>query len=137
MSVPEPMRHKGRLEVHVKCQYLASYTIKILANPKSFPPEVDEELIHRIKACAIDIYAKSWSANKLNARPSEVDRAMRYSLQREAWSLCNELMAYIGIAKQVFHLKSKRMKYWSGLITEAQRLIQGWIESDAMRYGRL
>lgn len=30
MSVPEPLRHKGRLEVHVKAQYLASYTIKIL-----------------------------------------------------------------------------------------------------------
>lgn len=31
MSVPEPLRHKGRLEVHVKGQYLASYTIKILS----------------------------------------------------------------------------------------------------------
>lgn len=136
MSVPEPMRHKGRLEVHIKCQYLASYTIKILANEKTFPPEVDSELVSRIKNCAIDIYAKTWSANKLNVKSNEIDRAMRYQLQREAWNQCNEMLAYIGIAKQVFHLRAKRMKYWGGLITEAQRLIQGWIESDAIRYGR-
>ena len=52
MSVPEPLRHKGRLEVHVKAQYLASYTIKILGNNKTFPADVDYVLTDRIKACA-------------------------------------------------------------------------------------
>lgn len=85
MSVPEPKRHKGRLEVHVKCQYLASYTIKILANEKTFPPDVDKELICRIKNCAIDIYVKAWEANRLNAKPGGEDRLMRYQLQKQAW----------------------------------------------------
>ena len=60
MSVPEPLRHKGRLEVHVKAQYLASYTIKILSNNKTFPAEVDYVLTDRIKGCALDIYAKAF-----------------------------------------------------------------------------
>lgn len=93
MSVPEPLRHKGRLEVHVKAQYLASYTIQILANHKTFPPELDSELVRRIKDCAISIYAKSWSANKINATTNKVNREMRYRLQREAWMLCNEMLA--------------------------------------------
>ena len=77
MSVPEPLRHKGRLEVHVKAQYLASYTIKILANDKTFPPEIDGELVKRIKDSAISIYAKAWSANKINASTNKVNREMR------------------------------------------------------------
>lgn len=129
MSVPEPLRHKGRLEVHVKAQYLASYTIKILANNKTFPPEVDGELVKRIKDSAISIYAKTWSANKINATTNKVNREMRYRLQREAWMLCNEMLAYIGIAKQVFHLREKRMMYWSWLITSTQALIQSWMDA--------
>ena len=136
LSVPEPLRHKGRLEVHVKAQYLASYTIKILANDKTFPPEIDGELVKRIKDSAISIYAKAWSANKINASTNKVNREMRYRLQREAWMLCNELLAYIGIAKQVFHLREKRMKYWSWLIISTQALIQSWIDSDVERYGQ-
>ena len=55
MSVPEGKRHKGRLEVHVKAQSLASYTAQILSNEKVFNPEVDTEIIRRIKNCAYDI----------------------------------------------------------------------------------
>ena len=135
MSVPEPLRHKGRLEVHVKCQYLASYTVKILGNEKVFQPETDGELTHRIKCCALDIYAKAWAANKIHAEANAVNREMRYRLQEEAIALCNDMLAYIGIAKQVYHLRNKRMKYWGGLIIEAQALIQAWKESDIKRYG--
>lgn len=136
MSVPEPLRHKGRLEVHVKAQYLASYTIRILGNEKIFDPEVDKELIHRIKCCALDIYAKLWSANKIHADTNAINREIRYRLQVEAWMLCNEMLAYIGIAKQVFHLRKNRMKYWGELICEVQALIQAWKESDVSRYGQ-
>ena len=134
--MPEPLRHKGRLEVHVKAQYLASYTIKILANDNTFPPEIDGELVRRIKDSAISIYAKAWSANKINASTTKVNREMRYRLQREAWMLCNEMLAYIGIAKQVFHLREKRIHYWGRLITGEQSLIQAWIDSDVERYGQ-
>lgn len=136
MSVPEPERHKGRLEVRVKAQYLASYTVKILKNPKVFDPEVDEELIKRIKGCALDIYAKSWAANKINAEANRKNREMRYEAQERAITLCDEMHAYIGAAKQVFHLRKRRMKYWSGLITEVRALLQGWKESDVKRYGQ-
>ena len=84
MSVPEPLRHKGRLEVHIKAQYLASYTVKILSNEKVFDTKIDAELIRRIKCCAFDIYAKAWSANKIRADTNSINREMRYRLQEEA-----------------------------------------------------
>ena len=136
LGVAEPLRHKGRLEVHVKAQFLASYTAEILKNQKIFNPEVDSMLIDRMRSCAYDIYVKSWQANKINAGTSGVNRVMRYRLQDEALLLCDELHACIGIAKKVYHLRSKRMKYWSGLIMEVRRLLQAWKESDANRYGQ-
>lgn len=135
MSVPEPLRHKGRLEVHVKAQFLASYTIKILGNEKVFPPTVDKELVRRIRNRAMDIYAKAWAANKIHAEANPVNREMRFRMQEDSILLCDAMLAYIGIAKQVFHLRNKRMKYWGGLITEVQSLLQAWKESDIKRYG--
>lgn len=136
MSVPDGKRHKGRLEVHVKAQSLASYTAQILSNEKVFNPEVDTEIIRRIKNCAYDIYSKAWSANKIRADTNDVNRRMRYERQEEAILLCDEMLAYIGIAKQVFHLRSNRMKHWSGRIIEVQKLLQAWKESDVSRYGK-
>ena len=60
MSVAEPLRHKGRLEVHVKAQFLAAYTAEILKNQNIFNPDVDKNLIDRIRNCSIDIYVKAW-----------------------------------------------------------------------------
>ena len=136
MSVPEPERRKGRLEVHIKAQALAAYTAEILKNQKTFSPEVDAELISRIRNCSYDIYVKAWQANKIRAETSELNRSMRYRLQEEAILLCDELHASIGIAKRVYHLRKRRMKYWSGLITEVRALIQAWKESDVKRYGQ-
>ena len=135
MSVAEPLRHKGRLEVHVKAQFLASYTAEILKNQKIFNPEVDKVLIDRMRNCAYDIYVKSWQANKIRAETNVVNRTMRYSLQEEAILLCDELHACIGIAKKIYHLRDKRMKYWSGLIMEVRKLLQAWKESDVICYG--
>ena len=136
MSVPEGKRTKSRMEVHVKAQALATYTARILSNEKTFKPEVDREIVDRIRNCAYDIYAKAWSANKIQAETNDVNRRMRYQLQEEAILLCDTMLAYIGIAKQVFHLRSKRVKYWAGQITEVQGLIQKWKESDVKRYGQ-
>ena len=136
LSVAEPLRHKGRLEVHIKAQFLASYTAQILKNEKIFDPNIDKTLIERMRNCAYDIYVKAWQANKIRAETNAINRAMRYKLQEEAILLCDELYACIGIAKSVYHLRQRRMKYWSGLITEIRKLLQAWKESDVDRYGQ-
>lgn len=136
LSVAEPLRHKGGLEVHVKAQALATYTSQILKNTNIFNPEVDKYLIKRIKKHAIKIYENAWAANKIRADTNNKNRKRRYKLQQKALSRCDKLHADIGIAKGVFHLRMKRMKYWSGLISEVRNLLQAWIESDVDRYGQ-
>lgn len=124
------------MEVHIKARELAVYTVKILSNEKVFNPTIDREIIDRIRNCAYDIDAKSWTANKIRADTNQINRSMRYTLQQESILLCSEMLSYIGIAKQVFHLKSRRVKYWSSLIVEVQALLQAWKESDVNRYGQ-
>lgn len=136
MSVAEPLRHKGRLEVHIKAQFLAAYTAQILKNEKIFDPKIDQALIERMRNCAYDIYIKSWQANKVRAETNAINRSMRYRLQEESILLCDELHACIGIAKSLYHLRHRRMKYWSGLITDVRKLLQAWKESDVDRYGQ-
>ena len=70
MSVPEGKRTKGRMKVFIEAQSLASYTAQILSNTKTFNPQIDEEIISRIKNCGYDIYAKAWRANKIHAEAS-------------------------------------------------------------------
>ena len=122
--------------MHVKAQFLATYTAQILKNEKIFDPNVDATLIDRMRTCAFDIYVKSWQANKIRAETNQINRNMRYKLQEEAILTCDELHACIGIAKKLYHLRSKRMKYWSGLIIDVRQLLQAWKESDVSRYGQ-
>ena len=136
MSVPEPERHKGRMEVHVKVQALAAHTAKIVSNPNVFNPENDPLLIEEIKRIAYEIYAKAWTANKIRADANHVNREMRYRLQEEAILLCDRLHAYIGIAKTLYHVRNRKMKHWSNMISETRALLQAWKESDVVRYGK-
>lgn len=136
MSVPEGERRKGRLEVHVKAQFLAVHTAKILSNKNVFDPGIDPVIIYRIKNCAYDIFAKTWAANQIRADTNTLNRVWRYNLQEEALLLCDEMLAYIGMAKQVFHLRKPKTKYWANLVVEVKRLIQAWKESDVKRYGQ-
>lgn len=136
MSVPQPLRSKNQMEVHVKARELAAYTAHILKNSKVFDPNVDEELIKRIKNCAYDICVKSWGANRLHADTSREDRVARYRLQEESIILCGDMLVYINIAKSVFHLHRKRMKYWGEMIQNVGALLQKWKESDVDRYGK-
>lgn len=134
MSVPAPLRRQGHLEVHTKALELAKHTAKILSNESIFDPNIDSEIISRIRNCAYDIYAKSWSANCIRATTKSAFE-LRHQLQVESILHCDQMFAYINIAKQVFHLRTRKIQYWSGLITDVKKLLQAWKDGDMRRNG--
>ena len=136
MSVPEGKRTESRMKVFVEAQELCAYTVQITSNTKTFNPQVDDDIIKRIRNCGYDIYAMAWRANKIRADTSKENRLLRYDLQMDAIGLCDDMLVYIGIAKKVFHLSSKRMKYWAGKILDVQKLLRAWKDSDIRRYGK-
>lgn len=136
MSVAEGERSQSKLEVIVKALDLATYTIKITNNPKVFLPEYRSSLTDDIIRTAKDIYIDAWTANNVLVKTAD-DWKIRRMLQERAARNCNNLLALMQLAKTVFHLKSKRIKYWTEKTVTVRGHIRDWREGDSKRYGKL
>ena len=136
MSVPVNQRSHGKLEACSKAYELVTYTLKITKNKKIFTVEYQECLTNHIISAALDIFMMASSANeKLVKSENDLQNYQdRLGLQRAALDRCGDLIRLIYIAKPVFHLTSKRVKYWHGLTKETKNLIKAWNEADEKRF---
>ena len=132
MSVPVPKRGHGELEVNTKARNLAVYTLRILANPKHFPQD-QAAFIETIRETTLEISALCWEANNIRVEDDPARYERRIQKQDEAADLCNRLCHLIEIAKPLFHLDTKRVRYWIGLANELRGLIRGWRKKDVQR----
>lgn len=112
MSVNESERGKGKFDVLIKANDLAVYTIRITKNPKIFLPEYQTALTNDIIHTAKEIFTKAWTANNIRVGDEPRNWLERKKLQQEAARECNNLLAFIQMAKPLYHLTSKRVKYW-------------------------
>ncbi len=133
MSVPVNQRTHGKLEACVKAHDLCCYTLQITANKKIFMTQYQEALTNRIIEAAVTIHTLCWSANNIKV-DSEYDYNERIRYQDKAAIQCNVLLSLIEIAKKIFHLETRRVTYWSGLVIDTRNLIRGWRSSDKKRY---
>lgn len=136
MSVPETERGKGKFDVLIKANDLATYTIRITKNPKVFLPEYQTALTDDIIRAAKNVFINAWTANNIRVVERD-DWAERKRLQEQAAQECNNLLALIQIAKPVYHLKTKRVKYWGQKIIDTRNAIRDWKAGDNKRYGKL
>lgn len=137
MSVPEGERTKSKLEVLVKSRELASYTLHICTNVNTFPPQFQGAITSRIEETAISIFMDCWTANNVLVNEDPEKWLYRKRLQERAANNCNNLLALIQIAQEVFHLKFKRVKFWGAKVLDVRNLIRGWKTSDCKRYDHL
>ena len=133
MSVPQSLRSESKLDVIIKARSLASYTIQITKNPKTFPPEYNNGITNRIIESATKIYMNCWTANNIYVKSVE-DLQERLWLQETACLECNNLLALIQLAQPIFHLKTNRIKFWGSKAIEVRNKIRAWNESDKKRY---
>ena len=139
MSVPVNQRSHGKLEAYTKAFDLVVYTLRITKNKKIFSVEYQEELTDRIISSALDVYLAVGCANDIQVRTKndEENYKERLALQRKALNKCGELNKLILLAKPIFHLTSKRVKYWAGLTQETRNLLKAWSDSDKKRFSPL
>lgn len=132
MSVVEEKRKKGRMEVFIKTLDLASYTIQITANEKTFDPKFRAAVTDDLIAHAKDIHLICWTANNIRAVSEEAFKE-RLRLEDKAIIKCNTFLGLLDIAKKVFHLDKTRVTYWGNKIIECRGLIRAWRDSDRKR----
>lgn len=58
-------------------------------------------------------------------------------MQELAVNECNRLLALIQLAKTLFHLKTKKVKYWGEMTIKTRNYLQKWKDGDVERYGHL
>lgn len=114
---------------------MACYTITITSNENIFLPKYKSALTDKIIADSIDIYRMTWEANNIRVRKQE-DAEERFRLQMKAKSMCNDLLALIGLAKPMFHLKTKRIEHWARMIIETRETIVKWHEANVEQYSK-
>lgn len=134
-NVPDTPQNR-QLDVAWEARELALYTIQICNNKNIFLPEYQSALTDDIIRTAKDIYMHVWTANNIRVTDSKRKElfAYRNKLQRQAILDCNNLLALIGLARPLYHLKGKKVKYWSEKTLKTRNYIKKWKESDQDRY---
>lgn len=132
MSVPVPNRGHGELEVNTKARTLTVYTLKILENEKWFTKS-QVAFITKLQDCAIEIQALCWEANEIKVNGNECRYLRRIDLQDMAAEKCNRMTMLIETAQPLFHLQTKRTRYWINLVVTLRNLIRGWRDKDVIR----
>ena len=136
MSVPVNQRSQGKLEAYSKAYDLSVYTLRITQNKKIFTVDYQESVTDKIVSAALDIYLFVGTANDKQVRAeTDYDNYRdRMYLQREAMDRCGYLMKMIILAKPIFHLSSKRVKYWTEKTKDTRSLIKAWHDADKKRF---
>ena len=135
MSVEKSKQGKNKFNLFDKTSRMASHTLRITQNPNTFDPENSREIVEEIRTAAIRIHILCWRANDIKV-PETNNREQitaRMKLQYEALRYCTDLKALINLAKPLYHLSGKRVKYWMSMVKEVQILISNWKESDRSR----
>ena len=133
MSVVQSKRGQGELEVLTKARELATYTIKICTNEKSFPKRYRWCITNKIVENAIEINSNIGKANDVYVTDGE-DYRLRKEYQNRAISEVGAIIGNIDIAYRVFGIDKDRTKHWVGLIIEVQTLLRAWKKSDIKRF---
>ena len=133
MSVPKNKRKESKLQVILFARDLASYTIKITKNENTFPPEYRWGVTNKIVETATSIYMDCWTANNIYVHGDAEKKRERIFLQRRAVLNCNNLLALMQLAQEIFHLKTKRVEYWGRKTITARESIKKWSKSDMDR----
>lgn len=128
--VPSSKRGTNKFEILIKAQKLCVYTLKICTNEKVFIHRYNA-LTNELMKISQDIFINLTNANRTNLFD---EYELRKSKITKAIELCDDFLSLIQIAKPVFHLSSKRIKYWANQIVEVQRLSRELKKSDKGRY---
>ncbi len=131
-------RGEGKWEVLTKAAALVSYTIQITDNPKIFNP-AHAKSTERIVYLARDIYHRARVANNIrfDGKDGKEKLEERRRLQNIAIEECEQLLSEIQIAKMIFHLRTKRVEYWGGMVETVKAYLRSWREGDANRFRQM
>ena len=131
-SVPKSKRKRSDLELSVKANELAAYTIRICSNENNFPKRYRWCITSKIVDTVIDVNRFIDLANAIHVEKRK-DAKMRRKYQIKAQAHIRSLLTLMNIAYCLFDIDEKRIDYWTGMVVSIQTLLQNWKKSDKQR----
>lgn len=131
---------------------LADYVITITDNLNKFPDfaaqnikgadgapaqiimHKSDSLTNIVREQARRIFMLTYTANEINLNRQPWRKEERLRKQAEAISLCGEHLAMIRLCRKHFHLSTRKIKHWGGMVRELRIAIERWHEKDKDRY---
>lgn len=132
-SVRKKDQSEHRFTVLDKVLDMYSHTITVIANDKIFD-RTYANLISRIEEEARMIYHCTRSANEDYDNRKQDEAEIRIKLQENAIEYCKWLKTDVRLAEKVFHLRAKKVAYWTKLINTAMVAINGWRVGEIRNY---
>lgn len=117
------------MQVIIKAKELSFYTLEITSNCKTFPKKFRFTLVDRMQRKSFDIYERLLEANRARVE----NKILRYDLQTNAITYCEELLFYIESSLRLNLITPKRAEYWSGLVSDVKHMTLAWRKRDKDR----
>lgn len=133
MSVPEYERGEGKFTVLIEANNLVCYTLQICSNEKNFDPKFQKVIMDDIVQTTKSIFIDAFTANEIKVDNAD-DAKDRLKLIKHSITACNRVFALLQIAKKLYHIDSKRVKYWGTKIKTTKELLKKWYLSERKRY---
>ena len=136
-NVPDTPTNK-MLDCLWEARNLSLYTVKICSNTNNFPPEYYQTMTGEMIKKAKDIYRLGKRANAIyvQGKTGHERWEERSRYQREAIFLCVDLLSDIDVAKTLFNIRGKRVKYWTKQVVTVKRMYIAWHNADKERYAK-
>lgn len=125
--VPASERSENKYQVVLDARNVAKYTLRVLSNKNKFPPDLAPMLLHDINRTAIDLFSNAKIANDLDLYKYKPNRE---AYQRKAYENCVRLLVLIELAKPIYEIEAKRMRYWTRLLVKTRDGLLEWEAKD-------
>jgi len=135
MSVPEPQRDSGDMQVILKAKDLCSHTLSITQNEKYFPKRYRYAITAEIQKSSMMILEELVESNEMYPE-NKMQAEERLMLQRKALAKCRSFLCLIQVCKDLFSLPGNKVSYLTSLVVEVRKLAIAWHKSDKKRFER-
>lgn len=109
------------------------HTTNVIANERLFDPKF-RRLTDEIDFYAKEIYHNCRVANEELDNRFRDEAEQRLKLEEKAMSACKWLKTDIMLAQRKFHLRARKVTYWSGLVDDAYKSISNWHAAEKRHY---
>lgn len=133
MSVPQYERGEGKFAVLIEANSLVCYTLQICSNEKNFDPKFQKVIMDDMVETTKSVFIEAFTANEIKVE-NQRDAVKRLELIKISILACDRLFALLQIAKKIYHIDSKRVRYWGTKIKNTEELLKKWYISERKRY---